>query len=350
MISNHDKYYNKYLRYKQKYEELSAKNLDIESKVVNDLITNMNGGMMSWLWGSTPKTSLKPEKELYDYLLKNSYFNLFFYDIPNKLSKLGKEIQNQPDKTIETQLGGARSEEKSQSVRSNKVPNAYALLTDEEMKKSSKKLILWKISNIIYSELFSDKQYPELNYNNRMTNLKSYIIVVLIRKIFQTEAKSTTTKDYNIEKLIDIFKCIGLYIYMKLYQLLHYHGNVQFKYISNNYASKSSSESVQQLINNIKKIIDLFSNRFSNKDDDIVDRLLKLYEINLRKQDNDNYSIGELDTQNLDQAALYSLEMIQKSKVFQQIISMEDTYFFNAFIELTVTQSLYDKCTSVNKC
>lgn len=336
MISNDDKYYHKYLKYKQKYE----------------LVNNMNGGM-SWLFGSTPKSNV--EEDIYKYLLRHSYFDLFFKDIPEKLRHIQEKYVN-----ISLTQETTYQTDKKKPRRYNEYDDGYyyetnepqqqtVLLTDSDIK-NTKKLVLWKISNIIYSELFADKQYQELNYNNRMTNLKSYIIVVIIRKIFQTEASSTTSEDYNIDDLIVIFKRIGLYIYLKLYQLLHYHGNVQFKYISNNYASKYSANDIQKLINNIKKTIDLFTEVLSskNKEESVVynsqikNELLKLYDIDLNKTDG-VYIMGNKSTSNLDQAIINSLELIQKNKTFQNIISMEDTYFFNAFIELTVTQTIYDK-------
>ena len=270
-LYNNDKFYKKYLKYKQKYELLDSNNI-----------------------------------------LRDSYFNLFFEDIPNKLNKLIPNI-----KEYNNLKGGTEN-----------LINKY----NKSENKSGKNLVLWKISNIIYKELFTDKGefgYPELSYNNRMTNLKSYIIVVIIRKIFQTE--SLLTSDFNFEDLIKKFKKIGLYIYIKLYQLLHHHGNIQFKYISNNYAPTNYADTINDLVETINNIIKCFDKELSQNNSNILIQLNELYNLKI------------VQTHNVDINIINILNNIEKNEDFKKIIDMEETYFFNAFIELTVSQTLYNK-------
>jgi len=319
---NDDKYLKKYLKYKQKYELLDNKN-------------NISGG--GWLFSSSKKKKDIEKKDtrseyniLYDNILKHSYFKLFFEDIPNKLNELYE------NKKIELQTGGAVQYDNQQYNQEYYNQEYYNQEYEDDLyykggteKKSAKRLVLWKISNIIYKELFADKAYPELSYNNRMTNLKSYIIVVIIRKIFQTE--SLSVNDLNFDELIKKFKKIGIYIYIKLYQLLHYHGNVQFKYISNNYAPVNHTDKINNILDTINNIITYFNNELLKKNEsNIYLDLIKLYNVKL-----DDLS------KNLDVKIINILNTIENSEEFKSIIDMEETYFFNAFIELTVSQTLY---------
>ena len=268
--------------------------------------------------------SAKRKLTLLESIQQKSYFNLFFIDIPNILT---------PPNT--GQKGGAYNPSKSVEEESNitRLTNDGSINENEQ-----NKLLLWKSANEIYEELFKNKKYPELSYQNRMTNLKSYIIVVIIRKVFRnatstgsnsTGSNSTGSKNFDLDKLTKNFKRIGLYIYFKLYQILHYHGNIQFKYFANNLVPEKALDDNEQLIKDITQLIKDFESHI-NTNTQIKDALTNLFDITFDE------ASSEKDVQILN-----IIKSIEKRTNFRTVIATEDTYFFNAFIELTLTQIIY---------
>jgi hypothetical protein len=325
-MTSHDEYYGKYIKYKQKYELLK-----------ND----MNGGGYWWTWPFTSTSIVeqeqtnfsnksiikedKPsyfsifsgldEKQSYNYLLKYSYFNLFFCDIPKYLNKLKQNGGEQPS------------------------------ILPKKDDKDPRKYVLWTIANPIYNELMEkNPNYPELSYSNSMNNLNSYIITIIIKRIFQLELENKTSLSINTETLSKQFKQIGLYIYIKLFQLLHKHGSIQSNLIQNKLAQIDNAITVNSIIKKLEKIRPIFLEVFRNNSV-ISENLKTLFSsdidgtINLEQRDNSNLSVN----------IIMLLGKIENNPKFKQILAMENLYFFNAFIELTVIKLLYNKQTFSDK-
>jgi len=346
-MTSHDEYYGKYIKYKQKYELLK-----------ND----MNGG---YWWPFTSKSIVEQEQtnfsnksiikedkpsyfsifsglndqQSYNYLLKYSYFNLFFCDIPKYLKELkqnGGELPKQLSNLLPKQL-------------SNLLPNQLSNQLPKELPKKDdkdpRKYVLWTIANPIYNELMENNpNYPELSYSNSMNNLNSYIITIIIKRIFQLELENKTSLSINTETLSKQFKQIGLYIYIKLFQLLHKHGSIQSNLIQNKLAQIDNAITVNSIIKKLEKIRPIFLEVFRNNS--VISKNLKTLfssdideTINLEQRDNSNLSVDIIQL----------LGRIENNPKFKQILAMENLYFFNAFIELTVIKLLYNKQTFSDK-
>jgi len=335
-------YYVKYLKYKQKYIELN----------IND--NDLKGGMFSSWFGSSKPTSIsKPTSKpiskstskvsstsvvpisndiksevlldsIYESLCETSFFYLFYRDFPQVILDYINETSDKQSLT-----GGSKID--ASSLANTVIPGI--LVSNIE----NKKLVLWEISKELYIKIY--KLYPDLDYKNRSKNLKNYIITEIISRVFKSDAKKTAKLD--LLHILKIYKCIGLYIYLKIYKILHIQGNAQFKYINNNYISLEDNEETvkSQLLDKISKLILLFENKMSsgnilNNNDTSSNELVQLLEELKLK------GIKNSTAEQFNILMLNNLDTL--STTILSYIGIEELYYLDTIIALTITNILYN--------
>jgi hypothetical protein len=353
MISSDNIYYNKYLKYKYKYELLNNKNIQ-------------DGGVwpfnMIWDETNSSKEAKKPTEvkkskqstnnleDIFKKLLRDAYFNLFYIDIPKILNNknISNEVENNENEPSKPSISNEDTYDTNDQYGGIDPPSIKKDIDDNDQK-NIKKNIMWIPARDIYNQIFKD--YPELRYVDRMKNLKSYIIMVIIKQIFYLESKDFDSKEsnkstkskkpiesndqINYEKLAKKFKMIGVYIYFKLYQLLHYNGRIQFVYINNNYAPVNYESKIEGTDKHIKEIIDIFTKKLKDKTN--IQDIEDIYTPSLKMPNRNSKGV------NYNFQILKLLEVMKTNNEFTDIIDMNNTYFFDAFIELTIKDLLYSK-------
>jgi hypothetical protein len=344
-----ENYYLKYLKYKQKYIELNDNDLKggmfsgwfgsskpIVPKVLSSTISVVPTSNV--LSSSTPvvptsnvditdKVSLD---SIYESLCERSFFYLFYRDFPQVILDYIKETSNK-----QSLIGGSSKPSSTDTI----IPGILVSNIDIE----NKKLVLWEISKELYKKIY--KLYPDLDYKNRSKNLKNYIITEIISRVFKTEAKKTAKLD--LLHILKIFKYIGFYIFLKIYKILHIQGNTQFKYINNNYISlEDNEETIKiQLLDKISKLILLFENKMrsgnisNNKETSSSELVQILEELKLK-------GIKDSTAEQFNILMLNNLNTLSTTTIISYI-GIEELYFLDTIIALTITNILYNSKKSL---
>ena len=291
-ISN-DKYYLKYLKYKNKYIQLTDKN------------NNLKGGMyfFNWLTGSkNTSTTDSANNVSYKLICKKTYFDLFYRDLPH---------------VIESYINPKNKGEQAGGTEVLVMPN------------KNQSLVPWEILTGLLNDIYKD--YPELNYKDRSNNLINYIIYVIINKILQNDFKANTPSDYTgksyLQYIQQIFKYIGLYIYLKIYENLNIRGKYKYDYINNSYNLLEQNANTNNLM---QKIIGLTS---------IIESQLQLEEFTSVMREISLVLLNSTPKDQIKQIILGNLNLLT-TNIIPQYIDSEHMHFLDAIIHFIITNIL----------